>query len=231
MQLRHLAMGVLYALLSVPSLRAQVPTVGTINTAQLARQASLPPGAAPQGLTATASSPTSVRLTWTPAAGATGYYVYRGASPDASVPPIATVPPPAAQPTAAVAGQRMLRVAPAMSVAVPVTYLDAGVMPKSTVYYRIAATYDAQQAGFSQAVSATTPIALQPTGFLAVAGPGSVPRARTATWPLRSSVTGAWWSSPPGRRSSASAKRRASAASIRARCPGLTGYSAGTGHP
>ncbi len=43
----------------------------------------LPPApAAPAGLTATALSPTSVKLTWSPAANATGYVVYRSTTSD-----------------------------------------------------------------------------------------------------------------------------------------------------
>jgi hypothetical protein len=177
MENKRLVVSLLFALLSVPTLGAQTPTVGTINRAEVARQAGLPQGAAPQGLVATALSPTSVRLSWAAAAGATGYLVYRETSANGSTPPIATVPPPSAEMPTAAPRQRMLQVAASTAVT-PVGYLDAGVMPHSTVYYRVAATYEAQKTGASEMVSATTPIAPQPTGLFAISGPSSV----TLSW-------------------------------------------------
>jgi hypothetical protein len=179
MRLIHFPVATLCALLLAPGINAQVTTVGTtVAPARLSSPMTLPAGAAPQGLAATPSSPTSVRLTWAPVTGATGYSVERGKSADGSFTTIATVPPPLAEVSTAVDGRRSLRVAPAMTAVPPVAYLDAGVLPNSTAYYRVAATYDGQNPGTSGAVSATTPLAPQPTGFTAVAGPGSV----TLSW-------------------------------------------------
>jgi len=175
MKNRCVILGLPLALILAPSLGAQQPTTASIDPAARARTA-LPQGAAPQGLVATASSPTSVRLSWTSAPGATGYLVYRGASADTSTAPIATVPPSVTAAPAVAPRQRTLSVTTLSSTppTSSVSYLDNGVMPHSTVYYRVAATYEGLRTGTSEAVSATTPTAPQPTGLTAFSGLGSV---------------------------------------------------------
>jgi microsomal dipeptidase-like Zn-dependent dipeptidase len=99
-----------------------------------------PPGAAPTGVTATASGPTSVELRWTAPPGAVGYIIYRNTTPLLTQPIAAT------------------------------SYVDHSVVPKSALSYAVAAVYapTAQWSpGTSAGVRVTTPAGAAPASVRA----------------------------------------------------------------
>ena len=125
---------------------------GTVSAATPA--APLP---APTNLFAAPLNSSSIRLTWTPVAGATGYYLYRSLSPDSGFQQIAAV------------SDRF--------------YTDSGLSPSTTYYYR-AAAYDASGTGaLSDTASATTmsaPLPAPASLNATAVGPASI----QLSWPV-----------------------------------------------
>ena len=103
----------------------------------------LPAGPAPRNIRVSVKGPTEVRISWDPAPGATGYSVKR--SRDAKG-PFGSVTP------SAFAGAN---------------FSDKGVMPGSTVYYIVSASFSSQSEGQGTPVPATTPPGLPPTNLRA----------------------------------------------------------------
>lgn len=90
----------------------------------------------PSGLSATATSSSTVNLSWTAVTGAVGYDVYRGVSSNASFPRLGTEP--------TVSGNST------------VTYADTGLSAGSVYYYKISAVSASGESAASSSVSATT---------------------------------------------------------------------------
>jgi fibronectin type 3 domain-containing protein len=88
---------------------------------------------APTGVSATAVSFSSIRITWNAVTGASSYTVYRSASPDGAYALVGT------SPTA--------------------SYTDTGLTGSTTYYYQISASNAAKESGRSSTVSAATPAA------------------------------------------------------------------------
>jgi neutral ceramidase len=121
----------------LPVNRKALPKGVPVNPALIPK----PAGAAPASVTATAVSPTSVRVTWAPLAGASDYTVWRGPSPTGVFQTIGTV---------AAAGPWQM---------------DAGQLSNSTMYYKVVANYPAMNPGASAVVGATTPpVGMTPSG-------------------------------------------------------------------
>lgn len=86
----------------------------------------------PTGLTASADGATKIRLNWSPSSGATGYNVYRAASANGEFQKVSASSVPAA------------------------TYLDTGLSPGKTYYYKVTASNSVGESAPSAAASATT---------------------------------------------------------------------------
>ena len=113
------------------------------------------PLAAQTNLTATATAPTTVALTWTAGANATGYWVQR-----------------------AVGTGQFVSITPAKLSGT--TYTDAAAPAGSALRYRIRGTYSGSAATYSNKVSVTTPAA---SGSTASAPPAAPPTSSPATPP------------------------------------------------
>jgi len=119
------------------------------------------PPAAPTGVTATATSSTSITVSWTAVTGATSYTVFGGASPT-SLSQIGT--------------------------AATTTYSNTGLTAGTTYYYAVAATNVSGTSGQSTTASATTTQSVgpaAPTGVIAAAASST---SITVSW---TAVTGA----------------------------------------
>jgi titin len=103
--------------------------------------------AAPTGLTATASSPSQINLSWSGVSGATSYAVQR--SPDGS------------------------SWAPLASGLTTASYADTGLQPATAYFYRVQASNAAGSGPFSATASATTQPLAAPTGLTATASSSS----------------------------------------------------------